>query len=100
MGDPAKLDPKHYKVEFESDRIRVLRVSYGAREKSVMHTHPEHLAFFLTEAHARYTFPDGRTEERWWKIGETKLLPAEEHLPENLSDKSIEFVLVELKKIT
>jgi hypothetical protein len=36
--DPVKLDPDHYKVEFENDRVRVLRVNYGPRERSVMHS--------------------------------------------------------------
>jgi hypothetical protein len=25
--DPVKVDPKHYKVEFENDRVRVLRIN-------------------------------------------------------------------------
>nr|NIR51506.1 hypothetical protein [candidate division KSB1 bacterium]NIS26908.1 hypothetical protein [candidate division KSB1 bacterium]NIT73741.1 hypothetical protein [candidate division KSB1 bacterium]NIU27639.1 hypothetical protein [candidate division KSB1 bacterium]NIU94275.1 hypothetical protein [candidate division KSB1 bacterium] len=39
--DATKVDPKHYKVEFENDQVRVLRISYGPGEKSVMHEHPE-----------------------------------------------------------
>jgi hypothetical protein len=27
--DPVKLDPKHYKVESETDRFRIIRVRYG-----------------------------------------------------------------------
>ncbi len=95
--DPLKVDPKHYKVEFENDRVRVLRITYGPHEKSVMHGHPATVAVFLTENRARFTFPDGRTEERSWTVGQTMLIPAEEHLPENLSDKPLELVLVELK---
>jgi len=97
IQDPLKVDPKHYKVEFENDRVRVLRITYGPREKSVMHGHPATVAVFLTENRARFTFPDGRTEERSWTAGQTMLIPAEEHLPENLTDKSLELVLVELK---
>ena len=96
-ADPLKVDPKHYKVEFENDRVRVLRITYGPREKSVMHGHPATVAVFLTENRARFTFPDGRTEERSWTPGQTMLIPAEEHLPENLTDKPLELVLVELK---
>lgn len=47
--DPVKVDPKHYKVEFENDRVRVVRIKYKAREKSVMHSHPESIAVFLTD---------------------------------------------------
>jgi quercetin dioxygenase-like cupin family protein len=96
-ADPLKVDPKHYKVEFENDHMRVLRVKYGPHEKSVMHSHPATLAIFLTENRARFTFPGGKTEERGWAAGQVMSIPAEEHLPENLTDKPLELVLVELK---
>jgi quercetin dioxygenase-like cupin family protein len=92
------VDPKHYKVELENDQVRVLRITYGAREKSVMHGHPATVAVFLTENRARFTFPDGTTTERTWKAGESMLLAPEEHLPENLTDKPLELVLVELRR--
>jgi len=84
-------------VEAENDRVRVLRVKYGPHEKSVMHGHPGVVAVFLTANNGRFTFPDGRTEERNWTAGQTMMMPAEEHLPENLSDNSLELVLIELK---
>ena len=96
-ADPVEVDPKHYKVELENDRVRVLRIVYGPREKSVMHSHPDGLAVFLTENRARFTFPDGKSEERSWKAGQTMLIPAETHVPENLTDKLLELVLIELK---
>ena len=96
-ADPVKVDPKHYKVEMENDRVRVLRITYGPREKSVMHSHPDGLAVFLTESSGRFTFPDGRSEDRSWSAGQTMFMPAETHLPENLTDQPLEVVLVELK---
>jgi quercetin dioxygenase-like cupin family protein len=95
--DPLKVDPKHYQVEFENDRVRILRVNYGSREKSVMHSHPASVAIFLTENRARFTFPDGKSEERYWEAGQSMFIPAEEHLPENLSDQPLELILIELK---
>jgi quercetin dioxygenase-like cupin family protein len=97
IQDPVKADPKHYKVELENDRVRVLRISYGPREKSVMHSHPDGIAVFLTENRALFTFPDGKTEERNWKPGQTMLMPAESHLPENLASNPLELILIELK---
>jgi hypothetical protein len=96
-ADPITVDPKHYNVEFENDRVRVLRARYGAREKSTMHSHPACLAVFLTQNRARFTFPDGSSAERSWNAGETMSLPAETHLPENLDDEPLELVLVEFK---
>ena len=31
--DPVAVDTKHYKVEFENEHVRVLRVHYGPHEK-------------------------------------------------------------------
>lgn len=96
-ADPVKVDAKHYTIDAENDRVRVVRARYGPHEKSVMHGHPSLVAVFLTSNHGRFTLPDGRTEERSWKAGESMIMPAEEHLPENLSDELLEVILVELK---
>ncbi len=61
--DAVKVDPKHYTVELENELVRVLRIRYGLREKSVMHGHPASLGVHLTDAHVRFTLPDGKTEE-------------------------------------
>ena len=45
--DPVKAYSRHYTVEFENDKIRVVRIKYGAKEKSVMHRHPESVSVFL-----------------------------------------------------
>lgn len=96
--DPVKVDPKHYKVEFENDRVRVLRISYGPLEKSVMHAHPASVAVFLTDTHSKFTYPDGRTEDVVAQAGTILYLDAFEHLPENAGDQPFELILVELKR--
>jgi uncharacterized RmlC-like cupin family protein len=96
-ADPVKVDAKHYKVELDNKNVRVLRAKYGAREKSVMHGHPACFAIFLTESRARFTFPNGKTEERSWKAGDMMSMPAETHLPENLTDSPLEVILIEFK---
>ena len=96
--DPTKVDAKHYKVEFENDQVRVLRITYGAGEKSVMHEHPDALAIFLTDAKGKFTLPDGSTQAPDMKAHTTMWTPAGKHLPENTGDKPFELVLVELKK--
>lgn len=52
--DPVRVDSKHYKVEFENDRVRVVRISYAPGERSVMHSHPESVAVFLTDAKTKF----------------------------------------------
>ncbi len=97
MEDPVTVDPKHYTVELENEKVRVVRIKYGPHEKSVMHWHPENLLISLTDVHGQFTFPDGTTEEVLVKAGEVIMQPAGEHLPENLSDQPFEVVLVEFK---
>ncbi|HET6273988.1 MAG TPA: cupin domain-containing protein [Bacteroidota bacterium] len=95
--DAVKADPKHYKVEFENDKIRVLRITYGPGEKSVMHGHPDAFAVFLTDVQGKFTLPDGKTMELSQTAGTTMWTPAGKHLPENTGDKSFELILVEMK---
>jgi quercetin dioxygenase-like cupin family protein len=95
--DPVRVDSKHYTVELEDEKVRVVRVRYGPREKSVMHGHPALVGVMLTDGHIRMTYPDGRTEEITAKAGQVLHFPATEHLPENLGDRVFEAILIELK---
>ncbi|HKP46334.1 MAG TPA: cupin domain-containing protein [Pyrinomonadaceae bacterium] len=95
--DATKVDSQHYKVEFENARVRILRVKYGAHEKSVMHSHPDSVAVFPRDGRVKFTYPNGKTEEREMKAGQAMFTPAATHLPENLSDDEMEVVLIELK---
>src|ERR1039458_3535667 len=97
-ADPVKVDAKHYKVEFENESVRVLRITYGPGEKSVMHYHPNSVAVFLTDGKTRMTTPDGKSEDVPGKAGAATWTPAGSHLPQNVGDKRFDVVLVELKK--
>jgi len=95
--DPVQVDSKHYKVELENSQVRVLRINYGPHEKSVMHKHPAGVVVALTEQRGKFTFPNGKSQERSFTAGQTRWLPAETHLPENTGDKPFELILVEVK---
>lgn len=95
--DPVKVDPNHYKVEFENSEVRVLRVKVGAGEKSIMHQHPNAVAIFMTDINGKFTFADGKTEAATRKAGEALWTPAITHLPENTGAQPFEVILVELK---
>jgi quercetin dioxygenase-like cupin family protein len=95
--DAAKVDAKHYTVAFENDQVRVLKVHYGPGEKSTMHSHPNTVALFLTDAKGRFTVPDGKSQDISVKAGDVIWDDATIHLPENTGDKAFDVVLVELK---
>src|ERR1035438_3549501 len=85
--DPVKVDPKHYKVEFENESVRVLRISYAPGEKSVMHYHPNAVAVYLTDGMTRMTTPDGKSQDMPSKAGGPAWTPAGSHLPQNVGKR-------------
>ncbi len=95
--DPVKVAPKHYKVEFENAQVRVLRINVGPHEKTPMHSHPAGVVVWVTDGHVKFTYPDGKTEEAQGKAGQALWSAPVTHAGENLSDKPIEVIQIELK---
>ena len=96
--DPVKVDANHYKVMFENEQVRVLRIHYNPKEKSVMHEHPASVVVFLNDSKAKFTLPDGSTTtDGGGKAGQVRFSDAGKHLPENIGATPVEAVLVELK---
>lgn len=95
--DPVKADPRHYTIEFENENVRVVRIRYGAHEKSVMHSHPESVSVFLTPCKGRFNYADGTSEDIDVKAGEVIHMDAFEHDPENLGGP-FELIQIELKR--
>ena len=48
--DPVAVDPQHYKVDFENEFVRVLRVQFGPGEKGARHEHLlNRVVFYLND---------------------------------------------------
>jgi hypothetical protein len=62
-----------------------------------MHAHPPLIAVMMTDSRIRMTYPDGKTEEITASAGQVMDMPAMVHCPENLGDRPMEVVLIELK---
>ena len=95
--DAVEVDPDHYQVALENDQVRVLLITYGPGEKSVMHEHPDGLSVFLSDSKVQFTMPDGTTADVEAKAGEVVWLPGGHHLPENVGDEPMEVYHIELK---
>lgn len=95
--DPVAVDPEHHKVEFDNDRVRVLRVNFKPHEKLKEHEHPNAVAVFLTDTDSKFTLADGKTREGRGKRGEATWAAGEKHVVENKSNKPAEVILIELK---
>jgi hypothetical protein len=98
-GDPIELDPQHYQLEYENDRLRVLRVRFGPNEKSVMHRHPVGVAIILSDCDFKFYLTRDKSRNVVGRRGQVIGFDEPfEHLPENMSTKPFEALFVELKE--
>src|SRR5450432_1208117 len=93
--DAVKADPKHYSVVSENDQVRILKAHYGPHEKSVMHSHPNVVAVYLTNGKGVFHLPDGTSREFTATAGVADFAPAGTHLPENTGDTAFDVIVVE-----
>src|SRR5450631_2875984 len=92
--DATKVDPTHYTVVSENAQVRILKVHYGPHEKSVMHSHPDAVAVFLTDATGQFNYPDGKKESFTVKAGDAQYSASTIHMPENTGDAGMDVIVV------
>lgn len=95
--DPTKVEPNHYKLRFENERVQVVDVHYGPHEKSQMHDHPGGVVVVNTGAHLRFTDQNGKVTEVYAKAGEARWFPPFKHKVENLGDEPYNAVYIGIK---
>ena len=95
--NPTVVEPTHYKLAFENERVQVVDIHYGPHERSGMHEHPGGVVVYITEGHLKFTDQDGKVKEVYAKPGEARFFPPFRHKVENLDDKSVDAVYVGLK---
>lgn len=96
--DPLKIDPKHYKLEFENAQVRVLRVTIDGHQVAPKHEHAlNRVTVFLTDQNFRVTNNEGKVESVQHKAGEAVWGTPLIHREENASDQPFEAIVVELK---
>ena len=95
--DPTKVEPKHYKLHFETDRVQVIDIHYGPREKSDFHDHPGGVVVNLTGGHLKFTDQNGKVTEVYAKAGESRWFPPVRHKVENLGDETYNAVYIAIK---
>ena len=83
--DPAVVDAKHYKVMFENDQVRVLRVHYEAHDKGVEHEHIlNRVVVYLND-------------QTGAKTDDVRMAGAAVHTEQNTGDQPADRIAVELK---
>jgi hypothetical protein len=97
MLDAVRIDPARYTVDYENEKVRVVRLGFGPREKGVMVEHPPRVLATLSDVSVKLVFQDGKTDERGAPAGVAAWLEGETLQTENASDQPLEVVLVEPK---
>ena len=95
--DPARVEPRHYHLNFENEHVQVMSVHYGPHEKSILHEHPGGVVVAITSAHLLFTDENGKTREVYSKPGEVRWYPAFKHTVENLGDTVYDAVYIGVK---
>jgi len=91
---PLALDPAHFRLVLENERVQVIRVRLGPHEKSTVMEIPGHVATYVTGQHVRLNFAHSKPKQRSVKAGESVWIEREECGIENLEDKPAEWILV------
>jgi len=95
--DPVKVDPAHYKVLIDNAAVRVLKVNVAPGAKTPMHAHPDALLVPLGSGKARFTLPDGKTEDALLTKETAAYTPAGTHAGANVGTTKVDLILVEFK---
>lgn len=83
--DPVAVDPQHYKVEFENEYVRVLRVHFGPHEKGQTHEHIlNRVVFYVNDQ------PNAKSDD-------VRISGAATHVETNDSGSPADRIAVEIK---
>ena len=95
--DAVHVDPARYRIDFENDRVRIVRLGFGPHEKGMMVEHPPRVLATLTDVAVKLLFADGKTDQRGAPAGVAAWLEGETLLTENANAQPFEVVLIEPK---
>src|SRR5205823_9791805 len=73
------------------------RISPQSGGKEPMHSHPAGVVYVLSGAKLKFSYPDGRTEERAAAIGETIWRDPTTHAVENVGNTEAHVIAIDLK---
>lgn len=97
VQDPVQVDPAHYKMVLDNASVRVLRGFLAAGAKSPMHQHPDAIVIALQDVRARFTMPDGTTQDQRISAESAYYSPAGTHSTTNTASAGLNVLIVEFK---
>ena len=95
--DPAVVNSKTIRVRVENDHVRVLEATLPPGVKEQVHSHPAYVIYVLEGGRYRNYASDGKVTEGELKTGDVLYREPLTHAAENIGDKALHMILVELK---
>jgi hypothetical protein len=95
-ADAVAADPARYSVLNENAVAQIIRVTFAAGARSVMHSQPAGCSIFYKDAKLKMTSPAGEVRTREYRAGDVSCGDAGIYLPENVGGDT-EWVQVHLK---
>lgn len=94
----TEASPNVYRVVAQSDRYRVIAVTWRPGERDTWHSHPEAATYFLSFCHLRLHSPDGKSREvSPQKDSAFVNPPVKSHSVENIGQEACRLVMFEPK---
>src|SRR5215471_16336191 len=88
------------KVEIDNPWVRVIRITQAPHEKSERHARPASVSVYLTDLHQKVTDAGGKVRDLKKTAGDVAFFEAATTAEENVSDKPLEEIVVEIKSGT
>jgi beta-alanine degradation protein BauB len=96
--DPVQVAGDVYKMIMENERVRVFDVRFKPGQKAVMHTHPDHVIYVLSDYTLDLSLPDGSKQEIPLKEGQSFFMNAGPHAAVNIGKTEGHALVIELKE--
>lgn len=97
VDDAVKVDPDHYKVLLDNDRVRVLEFRGAPGDTTPMHSHPDYVTYSFNGGKTKFTSPKGKPVEAMSQAGEVRWHKAETHSGQNTGSAELRVLIVEIK---
>lgn len=96
--DASAVAPNRYRVEFENDKVRVLRITYAPGEDAPLHDHKNGVVVNLANYSVQFTEANGKQRPvETSTAGTFQWAPADSHAAKNVGSTRAEALYIELK---
>jgi hypothetical protein len=93
--DALRVDPAHYRLEFENQSTRVLRLKVDPHEEDLMHYSADALVVCLSGCDLNIRQADGQTVTIHLKAGETRWTQGGRRAEGNIGNQPVEMLFIE-----